>query len=258
MNPEENINGSITDKICYQDDSLSIRRESYEKARSNMPLHLHDYLTISILISGNLVEYNEQDFAGATTGSIFIKPPGSIHGDLFTDKTSIISIRVYDYKYYGLDFDRWDVIAPGIGFPYFFRLINTRNKKAFFDEFKGFLTKGVERRQQKQHAPEWLQEVKSILLSSFQESPKISHLAMEARKHPVHLARSFKKFYGLDIKTYQTLLKARHALEEMSHGQKNLTQIAYESGFADQSHFSREFKKLTHFSPRQARSMFSS
>ena len=256
MKQQKQINGAISDKICFEDDSISIRRENYAEESSNMPLHSHDYLTISIMISGNLVEYNDDVLAKAGTGSIFIKPSGTQHGDIFGENTSLISMRIYDPKYYGLHFDTWDLIPQSMGFPYFFKLIKEQSKKDYFDEFKAYLIKHRNQQKQKRAAPEWIQQVREILFEHYHEPLQIAQLAKEVGKHPVHLARTFKKYYGTDIKALQTCLKARHALEEMSCTNKNLTQIAYEHGFADQSHFSREFKKLTDFSPRQAKSMF--
>ncbi len=66
------------------------------------------------------------------------------------------------------------------------------------------------------------------------------------------LIRAFKHYFHLSPKAYLRIVKFRKALQQIHFAPlKKLTQIAYESGYYDQSHFIKEFQFFTEKSPRQ-------
>lgn len=66
------------------------------------------------------------------------------------------------------------------------------------------------------------------------------------------LIRTFKRYFNLSPKAYLRIVKFRQALRQIHFAPfKKLTQIAYESGYYDQSHFIKEFQFFTQKSPRQ-------
>ncbi len=66
------------------------------------------------------------------------------------------------------------------------------------------------------------------------------------------LIRAFKSYFNLSPKAYLRIVKFRKALQQIHFAPfKKLTQIAYESGYYDQSHFIKEFQFFTEKSPRQ-------
>jgi AraC family transcriptional regulator len=99
-------------------------------------------------------------------------------------------------------------------------------------------------------APLWLEKIKEIIDYHFLETLQISRLAKDAKVHPAYLGKAFKTHFGTDIKSYQKQLKIHYAVSKITNNTGNLTEIAYDSGFSDQSHFSRELKKTTNFTPK--------
>lgn len=64
------------------------------------------------------------------------------------------------------------------------------------------------------------------------------------------LIRAFKSYFNLSPKAYLRIVKFRRALQQIHFAPfKKLTQIAYESGYYDQSHFIKEFQFFTENSP---------
>jgi AraC-like DNA-binding protein len=61
----------------------------------------------------------------------------------------------------------------------------------------------------------------------------------------------FKETYGITAKEYMRLSRL-NAIQQYMRGTDsiNLTELSYDKGFADQSHFIREFRSLTGSSPR--------
>ncbi|WP_338812636.1 AraC family transcriptional regulator [Bernardetia sp. Wsw4-3y2] len=242
----------LTDqKIYYQDSSIQIARNHYAKTKSDMPLHSHDFLTISLLLNGNIAEKTSQDqIHKAGAGHVSIKPPQVIHSDSFAENSSLLSLKIYDWEYYDLDFKEWSWIAEQTLIPYFLPLIQQKNKKEAIKQLKKTLAICLQ--QQSTHIPTWLSEIATYINNNHEKNIVITEIAQDINKHPFHVGHFFKKFYGMDIKTYQQNLRIRNSFAQVIEQNESLTEIAYKNGFSDQSHFCRTFKKITHFTPRKA------
>lgn len=78
----------------------------------------------------------------------------------------------------------------------------------------------------------------------------IAALATELGCSRKHLAAGFREHVGIAPKTVARLLRFRHVLQLLdSAGQVNWAAVAQEAGYADQSHFSNDFRQITGRSP---------
>ncbi len=102
--------------------------------------------------------------------------------------------------------------------------------------------------------PKWLMDVHQFLLERFSERLTLSDLAVQAGVHPVYLSRVFRAYYGCSIGEYLTRCRLRLAMDLMTSTELSLAQIAIDTGFYDQGHFSNKFKKHLGISPREYRS----
>ena len=67
-----------------------------------------------------------------------------------------------------------------------------------------------------------------------------------------NLISQFKKFCGYTPKILQRISRFNEILQKIHHKQKiNWSQIAYEFGYSDQSHFIKEFKEFSGFNPQE-------
>ena len=66
---------------------------------------------------------------------------------------------------------------------------------------------------------------------------------------PSHLVRAFKKTYGMTPYAYLINCRIQRARHALRRGDK-IVDVALETGFADQAHFQRMFKRLTAITPR--------
>ncbi len=98
-------------------------------------------------------------------------------------------------------------------------------------------------------APRWLGRVIDKLKSEFCERITLEELSLEAGVHPVHLSRVFRRCTREGIGEYVHRLRIRAACEQMLKPDTSLTEVALEKGFADQSHFTRVFRRVTGMSP---------
>jgi len=78
------------------------------------------------------------------------------------------------------------------------------------------------------------------------------HVEVIARRHNIssrYLRKLFLQYTGVPPKLYNKIHRFQHSLQLISGNRSSLTSIAYEAGYADQSHFIRDFKSFTGFSP---------
>src|SRR5262249_59202959 len=91
--------------------------------------------------------------------------------------------------------------------------------------------------------PRWLARVRDILHEGFARSPTLGELAERAGMHPVHVATAFRQHYGCTVGAYLRRRRVECACRQLTTSAAPLAEIALTAGFADQSHFSRVFKR---------------
>jgi AraC family transcriptional regulator len=101
-------------------------------------------------------------------------------------------------------------------------------------------------------APRWLARVIEVIHARFTERVTLEELSREADVHPVHLSRVFKARMGTSITAYVHQLRIECAARLMAERRcSSLAEMAQRTGFADQSHLCRVFKRITGSTPRE-------
>jgi AraC family transcriptional regulator len=103
------------------------------------------------------------------------------------------------------------------------------------------------------HQPRWLSQIHDLLHDRFIEAPSLEELGKVAGVHPVHVARAFRGHYQSTVGEYIRQLRVEHACKQIAGTDAPLVDIALESGFTDQSHFSRTFKQIIGMTPAKYR-----
>ena len=104
-------------------------------------------------------------------------------------------------------------------------------------------------RERMQSPPAWLGRIVEKLANEYSERLTLDDLSEEAGVHPVHLSRVFRKCTGEGIGEHVHRLRVRAACEQMLEPEVSLAEISLATGFADQSHFTRAFRRVTGTSP---------
>jgi AraC family transcriptional regulator len=81
----------------------------------------------------------------------------------------------------------------------------------------------------------------------------MAEIARRVGVHPVYLASEFRRRYGLTVGEYVRQLRIEYASRQLSTSDTPLVEIALNSGFSSQSHFSWTFKRITGITPAQFR-----
>ncbi len=98
--------------------------------------------------------------------------------------------------------------------------------------------------------PQWAKEIKEMIQDHIDTSLTLKELSKNIDINPSYLSREFSKYFNnLSFGEYIRKLRIEKAIELLSANQYSLTEIAYLTGFSDQSHFSRIFKMHTGKNP---------
>lgn len=97
--------------------------------------------------------------------------------------------------------------------------------------------------------PRWLLEARDYVHAHFREAPRIADVGEAVGIHPSHLARVFRREYGVPLGRYVRRLRIAWAADQLVESDASLSTIAYRAGFADQSHFTRRFRRATGMTP---------
>lgn len=103
--------------------------------------------------------------------------------------------------------------------------------------------------------PLWLRRVRDALDSGFAEKHSLAGLAQDAGVHPVHLATTFRRAFGVTIGEYVRQRRIATACRLLIDSDRTIGAIGLDLGFATPSHFSRVFVRHTGVSPREYRAL---
>jgi AraC family transcriptional regulator len=113
-------------------------------------------------------------------------------------------------------------------------------------ELLGMLARGLEK--SGPPAPPWLARALRALDDSH-GAVRLGRLAAACDRHPSHLARAFKRHMGCSVGEYARSSRVSRARGLLMASALSLAEVAAECGYADQAHFSREFRRHSGTTP---------
>ena len=116
----------------------------------------------------------------------------------------------------------------------------------FIDVFNKF----IKQRSAQKKTPDWVKELKEIIQDQIDMNLNLTEISKSLDIHPSYLSREFSKYFNnLSFGEYIRKLRIEKAVQLMQTTKYSLTEIAYLTGFSDQSHFTRIFKQHTGKNP---------
>lgn len=101
--------------------------------------------------------------------------------------------------------------------------------------------------------PRWLTRARELMHDRFAERLTLDDVASAAGVHPVHLAATFHRCYGVTFGAYLRGVRVEHARRALAESTRPVSDIALACGFFDQSHLSRVFREATGTTPARYR-----
>ena len=236
-----------------------VREVTYEP-RLLQQRHAHAETTVTLVIAGSLRETvgSTQEIARAL--SVVVKPGDTEHADQFGDRgarTVQIGLTERDasiLREWEPSARTWRWTHAGPAVPAFLRLFALLRARPRDD---ALIERGVadvlsslrEVPDDSRHVPPaWLRRVREEIDDSG-SSMRVHNLAASAGVHPVYLARQFRRFFGSSVVSYLQRQRLMRAAELIASSSMPLSGVAFQAGFADQSHLNRSFLAGTGFTP---------
>lgn len=100
--------------------------------------------------------------------------------------------------------------------------------------------------------PEWAETLKEMIQDQLDTNMTLSlqQASAELEINPAYLSREFSRYFdNLSFGDYMRKLRIEKACQLIANTRHSLTEIGYLTGFSDQSHFNRIFKKFNGQSP---------
>ena len=96
--------------------------------------------------------------------------------------------------------------------------------------------------------PIWVKKLQELLFEE-QIDYSLKNLSSILGIHPIHLSREFSRYFGTTLGNYIRLIKLNKAFYLINANKLSLTEICYQCGFYDQSHFISNFKSVYNTTP---------
>lgn len=240
-----------------------------EYTQSEVDWHYHENAYFTFILQGQMLEGNKKETYYCSAGSLLFhnwqdahyntKPPGFTRG--FHIELQHNWLNQYPVNRNNLQ-GSMQITLPGIKLLVYriFKEVSFNNPEAAISiqalilqtlsQLSGSLTP------LKTGIPNWVLKTEELLRNLFCEPISLQFLAQTAGVHPVHLSRYFPKYFHCGVGEYIRKLKVEKALGLLPDRQRSLTEIAFECGFADQSHFTRCFRQIQGITPSGYRSLF--
>lgn len=230
-----------------------------------LPSHEHGGAYLCVVLAGGYSQMAGDEIE-CTRGSIVAHPAGHVHANRFgIDVTRCVNLYfdpgwfddrslarlLSDYRRVRLDPRDCALVRLG-------EAVETRDAGSALSVAGAALELiGRAVRFADDAAPAWLRRVLEAIAADLPRPPALVTLAADAGVHPAHLCRSFRAAIGETIGAYSRRMRLESAYAMLA-GPHSIAGIAAETGFYDQAHFARCFRRRYGAAPSMLRAQMAS
>jgi AraC family transcriptional regulator len=235
---------------------------------SVMPPHDHEYASLNIVVGGDITEKIGRGERRYVRGHASFCPAGVVHSqDFGASGARQIIFRPQDAWLDYLADCKLDLSASPFAGSMVFQQLGDRlrDEMQSDDAFSAMAREGIMLEivaafgrsgtapASVAEPPAWLRRARAFLHENVSSSLSMTRIAQAAGRHEIHLAREFKRFFGLSVGNYLRRLRTERAAMLLAQSRTDLTDIALACGFSSHSHLCREFKARYGVTPSQYR-----
>lgn len=240
--------------------------DSRHAAGSRLPRHAHEHAYFCVNHGGVYAEKYGRRHRRCRPGMLVFHPAGEHHAEEHETDVATLNVEVSGSWLRRIaelhapldqpaDFAGDETAALGLQLLRELRRGDASSRLAVESLTWEILAASADRRRRALGArpPRWLRYARDLIDARIAETPSLRAIAAEAGVHPVHFAATFRRFVGCSVGEYARRRRFDQARRRLASPDVSLAEVALEAGFADQSHFSRTFKRLAGMTPLQYR-----
>jgi len=213
------------------------------------PPHLHEEYSIGVMLAGReVMTFGEREWI-AEAGDVILVNADELHADRSIDAEYIV-MKVKPAALPGVVF-RTPVVRDRDVFAELSQLLRMLISDPSAGEcpFEEFIARLLTHHANVPPAPPMkIAAIRDHLKAHFADDVPLDELTELAGMSRFHLLRLFREYAGVPPHEYQMQLRVAHARRLIRSGEP-IVEAALETGFCDQSHLSRGFKRITGMTP---------
>jgi AraC family transcriptional regulator len=230
--------------------------ETSYSANAALAVHQHETAYLSFLLAGSYLEFCGSRETTCSAGTVIWHPPNDAHGDRFQSAGGhLLNLEISGVWLQDVAQElkpATDIRAFYGGLPYSLGLrlyrelhANTHTVEDVATELLGFFFNGPA----DLRPPAWFGKAIDLVRETHDRPLSLTLTAREVGVHPVHMARSFRRFLGCTFGDHLAKVRLRKAFELLLTTKNSIADVAHASGFADHAHLCRSFKDSTGLTP---------
>lgn len=253
-------------EVACRTSSLDLVLTSYARGQS-LPPHEHERAYLVVVLAGSFREEIGRSEHRLRQGALLLNTCGARHHDTFeAERTEVLNVELGPRWLEALGLERPTDPRVTDGRRFLGRMRTLRRHLLHPEPLSAFVVEGLcaeliahgtaqpgpERRASERPA---LAVVERVLAERLREPPSLLELATLAGLAPTRLTRAWRARHGCSIGERLRELRVAHARAAVLRAQASLSAIALESGYADQSHMTREFRRRFGCTPGELRAL---
>jgi AraC family transcriptional regulator len=238
-------------------------KEFTQPPHRRLPWHEHGDASICFVVAGSYGEWMRGQDRECPPHCMVFKPPAEQHADQFgREGGTCLLIEIGPERLKNIEPFSDIISRPGVIRSAKLAGLGYRIHREFVwgDGFSPLAIEGLilevlveasrtGEEESRKPRPQWLRHAQDVIHDRVGKPLTLSAIAREVGVHPAHLARTFRVHYRQSIGAYIRRLRTEWAARELSNSRASIAEIGLQSGFFDQSHFSRVFRSHTGLTP---------
>ncbi len=250
----------------FELDNKGIVLSEYDYDLPETDWHYHENPYFMYIIEGNVYDINKKRKTNCGPGSLLLHNWDEVHQNTKESSTARGFHIEFERKWFEqkkLDSDLWEgshIIQNPRMHHLLGRLYFEFKCQDIYSELSIDLlllelceTSQTDKKSSFLDTPLWVADLKNLLHEDEILDYSLATLSSKFGVHPVHISRAVPKYFSSTLGNYIRQKKIKKAMGYLYDPKYSLTEIAYLSGFADQSHFTRTFKSCFGMTPKEFR-----
>ena len=236
-----------------------------------VPLHTHETAHFLFVVKGEYEATIKDKAQRCVASAMLYYPAGTTHRDHFyracerrfltvslTPETNRKLLEEINFIDHSVDFNSAEISWLGKKICRELRSPDSLSSIVLEAAANELLVYAARNQDKSDKSPAWLKTARELLNDCCSEPVTIAEIAVAVGVHPLHLARTFRKFFGCSPGEYLRKCRIEAAANLLLDSKKSLAEIAQTCGFTDQSQFTHSFRQSTGTTPGKFRQIHKS